>query len=608
MIIADPNGPTPFPPTQVSEGGHDEEAFPSKKNDALFAGHLVNYGNSGSSSGGCSGGMGGRGGYGSSCGMGGHFGGGAPMTNMGGSRGGGGSAGGGAVGGGRGASSATSSAPAPSAPATPSVAATVAISAVTGGVTGALGAAAQAAVSAAISNTSISSHSTSSSNGSSASVTTVTMGNASITSASAHNTTTGTSSEGLAVKAGGVEGKGVTTTSATTTAVATTASFAGKTVSQVTVTTGAPTMHPDGPVKTNITPAPVSLGDAPATKTAVALSTYNDYYTRAETSLSAYTSNPAPAQYNEAHSLITAVDQHRQVAIAAGVPGDSLRFQSTLEAVLNSTKAEADERRDVAEDLLASMAYMQAEVEKLNAQQLALATERLRALKAMEAAGEIPFVDALGAYTDCLAEYYDNRPEARTEALQAIDQDSALWDGVKEGLSFAIDFVPVLGTMQSLGELITGTNLITGYEVSRVVAVAGLLGGLIPLPGGGKGIKTAVKRSGSVRRAIKHEFQRYLNVRALRRFNLDRLGIPKNYVRGAARKDPHGIRFHHPHHRDEVIRIMPGKPHSGLPHQQKPYVVHTRGRDAIDKYGNVVNKISPEAHIPLNEYIFRPRP
>ena len=52
MIIADPNTPTAFPPTQVSERGHDEEAFPSKKNDALFAGHLVNYGNSGSSGGG----------------------------------------------------------------------------------------------------------------------------------------------------------------------------------------------------------------------------------------------------------------------------------------------------------------------------------------------------------------------------------------------------------------------------------------------------------------------------------------------------------------------------------------------------------------------------
>ncbi len=53
------------------------------------------------------------------------------------------------------------------------------------------------------------------------------------------------------------------------------------------------------------------------------------------------------------------------------------------------------------------------------------------------------------------------------------------------------------------------------------------------------------------------------------------------------------------------IRVMPGKPHSPLPHQQKPYVIQQKSGKAFDKHGNLVVKDSPEAHIAFSEFIYR---
>ena len=147
------------------------------------------------------------------------------------------------------------------------------------------------------------------------------------------------------------------------------------------------------------------------------------------------------------------------------------------------------------------MAYMQAEVEKLNAQQLALATERLRALKAMEAAGEIPFVDALGAYTDCLAEYYDNQgiPQL-TELAQSLDNETGLWDKTKGWVSFGVDVLPFVGNAKSFVELVSGIDPVTKAPVSRYVAAACLVVGVIPgakgaLKAGSKGAKVAAEKA-----------------------------------------------------------------------------------------------------------------
>ncbi len=66
-----------------------------------------------------------------------------------------------------------------------------------------------------------------------------------------------------------------------------------------------------------------------------------------------------------------------------------------------------------------------------------------------------------------------------------------------------------------------------------------------------------------------------------------------------------GIEYVHPSKEKTSIRVMPGMPHSPNPSQQKPYVVQLIENKGVDKYGNLVSPKSPEAHIPLNEFIYQ---
>jgi hypothetical protein len=66
-----------------------------------------------------------------------------------------------------------------------------------------------------------------------------------------------------------------------------------------------------------------------------------------------------------------------------------------------------------------------------------------------------------------------------------------------------------------------------------------------------------------------------------------------------------GMEYVHPTNTHIRVRVMPGKPHSPFPYQQKPYVVQMKDGQALDKFGNRVNKNSPEAHVPYDEFIYR---
>ena len=82
-------------------------------------------------------------------------------------------------------------------------------------------------------------------------------------------------------------------------------------------------------------------------------------------------------------------------------------------------------------------------------------------------------------------------------------------------------------------------------------------------------------------------------------------GIPDTF-RVRLSEKPGGIKYVHPDHTHESIRIMPGKPHNPNPYQQKPYVVHMKDGSALDKYGNpLIDNSLPEAHIPFDEFIYR---
>ncbi len=81
-------------------------------------------------------------------------------------------------------------------------------------------------------------------------------------------------------------------------------------------------------------------------------------------------------------------------------------------------------------------------------------------------------------------------------------------------------------------------------------------------------------------------------------------GIPQNYKVKLADK-PGGMKYVHPHDEGTYVRIMPGKVHSKNPCQQKSYVNQRIHGKSLDKHGNIVSNKSAEAHIPLEEFIYR---
>ncbi len=81
-------------------------------------------------------------------------------------------------------------------------------------------------------------------------------------------------------------------------------------------------------------------------------------------------------------------------------------------------------------------------------------------------------------------------------------------------------------------------------------------------------------------------------------------GIPDNFRIKLADKGA-GIKYVHPNHEQTSVRVMPGKPHSPFPCQQKPYIIYMKDGKCLDKFGNQVLTDSAEAHIPLEEFVYR---
>ena len=79
------------------------------------------------------------------------------------------------------------------------------------------------------------------------------------------------------------------------------------------------------------------------------------------------------------------------------------------------------------------------------------------------------------------------------------------------------------------------------------------------------------------------------------------IGIPENF-RVKITNNGVGMKYIHPNHEQTYVRIMPGKPHSRNPAQQKPYVTWMKNGEALDKNGNVVDKRSFEAHILIEDF------
>lgn len=85
-------------------------------------------------------------------------------------------------------------------------------------------------------------------------------------------------------------------------------------------------------------------------------------------------------------------------------------------------------------------------------------------------------------------------------------------------------------------------------------------------------------------------------------------GTPGNWVETPTR-DGSGRQWVNPDNKHDRIRVMPGNPSSSNPAQQNPYGVQVWGGNrALDSNGNVVAPNSPDAHIPLDQLRFRPKP
>lgn len=81
-------------------------------------------------------------------------------------------------------------------------------------------------------------------------------------------------------------------------------------------------------------------------------------------------------------------------------------------------------------------------------------------------------------------------------------------------------------------------------------------------------------------------------------------GIPHDYKVRITGKGG-GMEYVHPTNEYISIRVMPGKPHSPLPHQQKPYVVQMKNGKAFNIKGELIDNELPEAHIPLEKFVYK---
>ncbi|MFW5444510.1 MAG: PAAR domain-containing protein, partial [Methylococcaceae bacterium] len=85
----------------------------------------------------------------------------------------------------------------------------------------------------------------------------------------------------------------------------------------------------------------------------------------------------------------------------------------------------------------------------------------------------------------------------QTNSLATKNNDSALENDftVEDSTSLALDFVPVVSSIKSLGQLITGTDLVTGEQISRGMETIGIAAGIFP---GGKGLLKGITKGAKI--------------------------------------------------------------------------------------------------------------
>ncbi len=83
--------------------------------------------------------------------------------------------------------------------------------------------------------------------------------------------------------------------------------------------------------------------------------------------------------------------------------------------------------------------------------------------------------------------------------------------------------------------------------------------------------------------------------------------VPKDWYKKPSEKGI-GVKYINPRNPTEgtYIRIQSANPKSRFPWQRRDYVKWQRDGSPLDKYGNAVSSDSEAAHIPFDEFIFKP--
>jgi len=81
--------------------------------------------------------------------------------------------------------------------------------------------------------------------------------------------------------------------------------------------------------------------------------------------------------------------------------------------------------------------------------------------------------------------------------------------------------------------------------------------------------------------------------------------VPKDWKQVPSKKGD-GTKYVDPKNKHNDVRVQKGKPENTYPSQQKDYVTWKRNGQYMDKNGNSVPRESPEAHIPIDEFDFKP--
>jgi len=83
-------------------------------------------------------------------------------------------------------------------------------------------------------------------------------------------------------------------------------------------------------------------------------------------------------------------------------------------------------------------------------------------------------------------------------------------------------------------------------------------------------------------------------------------GIPESW-RIRPTRGTGGAWYYDPANMGNAVRVMPGDPTSPYPNSQVPYVRWQRNGQPMDVNGNVLpTQMSPDAHIPLPDFLFNP--